>query len=78
MSTASGFMACILLLVSVGLYFAPDGVKDREVRSTVTDSLRPGQMAARQTAKSLREHGGLGDEVDAISVARDRSIARLE
>jgi len=55
MSTASGFMACVLLLVSVGMYFAPDGVKDR-VRSTVTDSLRPGQMAVRQTAKSFREN----------------------
>lgn len=45
---------CGLVLVGVGLSFAPDAVSSR-LRGAVADVMRPGQQAARVTGDSLRE-----------------------
>ena len=54
MSSASLPVACGLVLVGVGLSFAPDGVAMR-LRGAVADVMRPGQQAVRATGDSLRE-----------------------
>ena len=46
------------MLVGVGMYFAPDNVAAR-VRSAVSDSLRPGQIAAKRLTDLLRENATL-------------------
>ncbi len=66
MSSASGPVACVLMLVGMGLYFAPDSTAAR-VRSAVSDSLRPGQIAARRLTDLFREKSML------ISSQSDRS-----
>lgn len=57
------------MLVGVGMYFAPDTVAGR-VRSAVSDSLRPGQIAARRLTDLLRENAML------ISSQSDRARQR--
>lgn len=54
MSAGSGPLTCILLLIGTGLYFAPDSVAAR-LRGVITDSVRPGQLAARRLAELTRE-----------------------
>ncbi|MBS0207269.1 MAG: hypothetical protein JSS49_30700 [Planctomycetes bacterium] len=55
MSSASGPVTCGLILVGVGLYFAPDSAGVR-FRAAVADSLMPGQIAVRQASISFREN----------------------
>lgn len=55
MSSATGLVTCVLMMVGVGMYFAPDQVAAR-VRTGVADSLRPGQVAARRCVELLREN----------------------
>jgi rod shape-determining protein MreC len=54
MSSASLPVACGLVLVGVGLSFAPDSAASR-LRGAVADSMRPGQQAIGATCDSLRE-----------------------
>ena len=53
MSSASGPVTCVLMLVGAGLYLAPDSVAVR-LRAVVADSLKPGQMATCQLSDKLR------------------------
>ena len=53
MSSASLPVAFGLVLIGVGLSFAPDGVASR-LRGAVTDAMRPGQQAVGATCDSLR------------------------
>jgi len=69
MSSKGGPVTCVLMLVGVGMYFAPDTVAGR-VRSAVSDSLRPGQIAARRLTDLLRENAML------ISSQSDRARQR--
>jgi cell shape-determining protein MreC len=55
MSSASGPVACILMLVGMGLYFAPDNAASR-VRAAVADSFKPGQVAVRRLAGLVRDN----------------------
>lgn len=58
MSSMSGPLTCVLVLVGVGLHFAPETVVAK-VRGVVADSLRPGQVAARQLTEFVRGNGSL-------------------
>jgi 3-deoxy-D-manno-octulosonate 8-phosphate phosphatase KdsC-like HAD superfamily phosphatase len=55
MSSMSGPLTCVLVLVGVGLHFAPENVVAR-VRAVIADSLRPGQVAAREVTEFVRGH----------------------
>lgn len=58
MSSMSGPLTCVLVLVGVGLHFAPETVVVK-VRAVVADSLRPGQLAVRQATDFIRGNGRL-------------------
>lgn len=53
MSSVSGPLTCVLLLISVGMYSAPNGFTS-SVRRVVADALRPGQAIARQASQWLQ------------------------
>ena len=53
MSSVSGPLTCVLVMVGIGLHFAPENVAAK-VRAVVADSMRPGQVAARQLADACR------------------------
>ena len=75
MSSASLPVACGLVLVGVGLSFAPDGVAFR-LRSAVTDALRPGQQAVCATSDSLRE--GLASLTSQTARTQQREVSRMQ
>ena len=63
------------MLVGVGMYFAPDNVAAR-VRSAVSDSLRPGQIAAKRLTDLLRENATLiSSQTDRV---RQHEFERLQ
>ena len=74
MSSASLPVACSLVLVGVGLSFAPDGVASR-LRGAVTDAMRPGQQAVCATSDSLRE--GLASLTSQTARTQQHELARL-
>jgi len=75
MSSASLPVACGLVLVGVGLSFAPDGVVSR-LRGAVTDAMRPGQQAVCAMGDSLRE--GLVLLTSQPARTQQREVARLQ
>ena len=63
------------MLVGVGMYFTPDTVAAR-VRSAVSDSLRPGQIAAKRLTDLLRENATLiSSQTDRV---RQHEFERLQ
>ena len=74
MSSASLPVACSLVLVGVGLSFAPDGVASR-LRGAVTDAMRPGQQAVCAMGDSLRE--GLASLTSQTARTQQHELARL-
>ena len=74
MSSASLPVACSLVLVGVGLSFAPDGVASR-LRGAVTDAMRPGQQAVCATSDSLRE--GLASLTSQTARTQQHELAQL-
>ena len=75
MSSASLPVACGLVLVGVGLSFAPDGVASR-LRGAVSDAMRPGQQAVGATVESLRE--GLASLTSQSARTQQVEVARLK
>ena len=75
MSSVSLPVACGLVLVGVGLSFAPDGVASR-LRGAVIDAMRPGQQAVCATGDSLRE--GLASLASQPARTQQRELARLQ
>ena len=75
MSPASVPITCVLLLLGVGLYFAPDGMATR-LHNAVSDGLRPGQIAVRQSSARVRE------QVVSMTASSEKShrreVARLQ
>lgn len=59
MSSMSGPLTCVLVLVGVGLHFAPENVV-AQVRAVVADALRPGQVAAREVTEFVRGNSNKG------------------
>ena len=75
MSSASGPVTCVLMLVGVGLYFAPDSAAAR-VRAAVADAIRPGQVAARRLTAGVRENAAL--LASTSERTRQREVDRLQ
>lgn len=74
MSSANLPVACSLVLVGVGLSFAPDGVASR-LRGAVADAMRPGQQAVCAASDSLRE--GLASLTSQTLRTQQVELARL-
>lgn len=75
MSSASGPVTCVFMLVGVGLYFAPDNVAVK-VRAAVGDVLKPGQIEAKRLVEYLRRSA---ESMDSQSErARQRELAQLQ
>lgn len=75
MSSASGPLTCALMMVGVGLYFAPDNVVAR-VRTTVADTLKPGQVIARRLLDLTRENAAT--MASQSERARVREVEKLQ
>ena len=65
---------CGLMLVGVGLHFAPDAVSSR-LRGAISDVMRPGQQAVSATGETLRE--GLAAISSPSVQTQQREVARL-
>lgn len=74
MSSVSGPLTCVLVMVGIGLHFAPDNVAAK-VRAVVADSMRPGQVAARQLTDACR--GEFHTQAAKTEVSRRSEVDRL-
>jgi rod shape-determining protein MreC len=75
MSSASLPVACGLVLVGVGLSFAPDGLATR-LRGAVADATRPGQQAVGATVESMR--AGLASLTSQSARTQHVEVTRLK
>ncbi len=67
-------VTCGLILIGVGLYFAPDGVAAR-LHSVIADGFRPGNEAVRMACDSFRE--GLSAVYSKSAQAQQRELEQL-
>ena len=75
MASASGPVTCVLMLVGVGMYFAPDNAAMR-VRAAISDSFKPGQIAALRLTGLVQENAAL--IASQSERFRQREIERLQ